>query len=458
MFSSRRKNRLFLETLGAGALAAVTAGAIFHQFSLDQRSSSYAISAPAGVPLHALRPPPSPLQVLSAKYAATRAIGQAIDTARAAVPEVPWGRWGLADVQIKGSAIRFDDARGHYVAALDDGRIAVLTWDPRVQRRLQDVVRRSGEPGEAVVAMEPATGRVLAMVSDGSSDETGANLARRAYAWSASNFKVLTAAALFERGKATPTTEVCFHGGGDGFSLDMLRDNPALDTLCISVTRAMAISANVVFGKLADRHLNADALQETAERFGYNHRIPFEMEVETSGFEAPTERLEFAMAAAGFRHSKMSPLHGAMIQAAIANGGVMMVPTMVARIENADGTLAWEHHPVEWMQSASRENAELLRQTESNTCVNGTARADFSARPGWPATITSWGKTGTLLNRQLDGSLTTAPLMYQWFTGFSQRGEREVAVAALVVQNPSWEIRGTYLASEAVLAALPASP
>lgn len=456
MLQSKRKRRLLVEGAVIALLLTVSGAAIARRAISADPVPAVAIAGPEGVTLDELRPPPTPIQLMSARMAATKALSTAIEAAVASVPEVPWGRWGLANVEIKGSAIRFDDGLGRYVADVGEGRTAILTWEPRIQRRLQEAVRRPNEPGEAVVVMDPKTGRVLAMVSDGSAPETGSGLARRSYAWAASTFKVITAAALFERNAADTKTQVCFHGGGDGFTVEMLRDDPALDTLCVSFTRAMAMSANVVFGKLADRHLNAQKLKETAERFGYNHRIPFEMEVEISAFDPPTERVDFAMAAAGFRSSKQSPLHGAMVQAAIANDGVMMAPTMVERIIDREGKTLWEHHPVEWKRSASVENARRLREVQSTTTVTGTARNDFSARPGWPATITSWGKTGTLLNRRQDGSLPEKPLMYKWFTGISQRGEREVVVSALVVQNPAWEITGTYLASEAVLSALPA--
>lgn len=455
MLRSRRKQRLFAEGLIALGLVTVAGAALAKRVIPTASAPAHAIPAPANVSIDQLRPPPSPLQIVAAKMAATRSVEAAFVAAVASVPEVPWGQWGLAKAQIRPEAIRYDAGRDRYVAALDGGRTAILTWEPRIQRRLQDTVRRSSEPGEASVVLDPSTGRVLAMVSDGP-EPTGNQLARRAYAWSASTFKVITAAALFDAGKATPQTQVCYHGGGDGFTVDLLADNATLDTLCVSFTRAMGLSANVVFGKLADRHLRPKDLQNIAERFGFNHRIPFEMEVETSGFIAPDARLDFAMAAAGFRHSRQSPLHGAMIQGAIANNGVMMVPTMVARIEDAHGATLWEHTPVEWNRAVSPQVARLLRDVQSTTATTGTARNDFGSRPGWPATITTWGKTGTLLNRNLDGTMAATPLMYQWFTGIAQRGEREVAVSSLVVQNIAWEIRGTYLASEATLAALPA--
>lgn len=435
----------------------VTVLVLLHGARPSQAGESVALPAPAGASLDALRAPPTTLQLLSAQIAALDAVGDAIEAGIEACPEVPWGQFGLADVEIRPGSVRFDEARGRYISEVGDGRIAVLTLEPSIQRRIQSAMNRANEPGEATVVMDPKTGQVLAIADDGD-EEMGSGLARRSYAWAASIFKVITAASLFEHSGVTPRTQTCYSGGSDGFSEDSLRDDAARDSLCVSFERAMGLSANVVFGKLADRHLDPEKLLRTAEDFAFNAQIPFEMPVEASHIKLPSERLDFAMAAAGFRHSKLSPLHGALIQAAIANDGVMMVPTMVERVEDAEGKVLWTHTPVVWRTVATPERAQQLREVQASTCTTGTARVDFSGRPGWPSSLRVWGKTGTLLNRRLDGSLPAQAYTYRWFTGIAQRAERELVVSSLVVQNPTWEIRGTYLASEAVLGGLPASP
>lgn len=438
-------------------IVSVSALVLLHGARPTQAGEAVALPAPSDTSLDALRPPPTALQLLSAQIAALDAIGDAIDAGIAACPEVPWGQFGLADVEIRPGSVRFDEDRGRYISEVGDGRIAVLTLDPGIQRRVQAAMRRANEPGEATVVMDPKTGQVLAIADDGD-EEMGRGLARRSYAWAASIFKVITAASLFEHSGVTPRTQTCYSGGGDGFNEDSLRDDAARDSLCISFERAMGLSANVVFGKLADRHLSPERLLRTAEDFAFNAQIPFEMPVEPSRIKLPSERVDFAMAAAGFRHSRLSPLHGALIQAAIANDGIMMVPTMVERVEDAHGKVLWTHTPVVWREVTTPARAQQLRDVQASTCTTGTARADFNARPGWPAAIRVWGKTGTLLNRRLDGTLPTQAFTYRWFTGIAQRAERELVVSSLVVQNPTWEIRGTYLASEAVLGGLPASP
>lgn len=455
--SAARKQSLVSDIAWITLLVVISGLVILHSARPSVALHQVALPAPEDTTLEALRPPPTSLQLLAAQIAALDAVGDAIQGAIDACPEVPWGKFGLADVEIERSKIRLDNGRGRYVVDLEDGRTAILSLDPRTQQRLETAMRRATEPGEATVVLDPKTGRVLALADDGDA-ENGIGLSRRSYAWSASIFKVITAASLFENSQVRPNTQTCFHGGSDGLTEELLRENAELDTLCVSFQRAMALSANVVFGRHADRYLNPESLTKTAERFAFNAQIPFEMPVESSLIQLPTERLEFAQAAAGFRHSRMSPLHGALIQGAIANDGIMMVPTMVERIVDAHGETLWEHTPMVWREVVSPAQATLLREVQATTCINGTARADFASRPGWPSTIQVWGKTGTLLNRRLDGSLPTNPLTYRWFTGIARRGEREVAVSSLVVQNPSWQIRGAYLASEGVLGALPPTP
>lgn len=455
--SSIKRSSLVGEVALIAVMIAFSVLVVMHAMRPVQAKAAVFLPGPEGATLAALKPPPTVLQILSAQIAALDAIGDSVEAAIDACPEVPWGRFGLSNVEITDESIRYDSQRERYVSTLDDGRTAILTLEHSIQRRVEAAMRRADEPGEATIVMDPQTGRILAMADDGT-EEHGRGLSRRSYAWAASIFKMITAASLFEHSSITPTTQTCYFGGGDGFNEAMLRDNPQTDTMCVSFQRAMALSANVVFGKLADRHLSAEKLTNTAERFGFNSTIPFEMPVEASPIRLPEERLDFSMAAAGFRHSRLSPLHGAMIQAAIANKGVMMVPALVESIEDEEGNIVWTHSPVVWREVATEQEAARLREVQATTCTTGTARADFSSRPGWPASVRVWGKTGTLLNRRLDGSLPPSPLTYRWFTGIANRGEREIAVSSLVVQNPTWQIRGTYLASEAVLGALPASP
>lgn len=411
------------------------------------------ISAPPGVESEAELQPIDPLALRAAQRDALAQVGVALDVAAEAVPTVPWNEFGLAHVSIDPTQARLDEARGRYVVDLSEGRTAVLTYDPGLQSHLLTVLARYNEPGEAIVVLDPSTGRVLAMADDGVDPGMGPGLARAPRAYAASTFKVITGAALLEAGAVTPDTRHCYSGGGSGFRLEQLTPGENEST-CVTFTEAMARSSNLVFGRFADQFLLPDQLQDVAERFGYNTVIPFEAPLERSLAELPVDRLEFARAAAGFRHTRLTPLHGALIEAAIANEGVMMVPTLVAHIEDASGERVYEHRPTEWRRVLSAEVAEALADTQRLTCTTGTARSDFAQRRGWPRSVRAWGKTGTLSNRSVSGEEPDPSYIFRWFTGVAEREEGEVAVSGLTVTTARWWIKGTYLASEAVLHSL----
>lgn len=424
---------------------------------LPEREVIYTVPlvAPPSLSPEAAAPPPSPLEIREAIATASSGVFVGFDVASEQLPEVPWNEHGLARVAVTPEAIRFDAERDRYVADLDGGNVAILTFRPSLQQHLEAVVARYPDPMDAVAVIDPATGAVLALVDDHALDTLGPGGARRSSAYAASIFKVITGAALLGEDAASPETEICFSGGGSGFGLANLTHDPVADTICRNMVSAMATSANLYFARAADAHLTPAKLQEYAEQFGFNTRIPFELPLERSVASIPEDRLQFTRAAAGFYGTWLSPLHGALIQAAIANDGRMMVPTVVASIEGPDGEPIYRHRPTVWREVTTPEIAAQLWELQSTTCSTGTGRTDFGQRHGWPASIQVAGKTGTLSNRDPEtGEMSDPHLTYSWFTGIAQRGDESVAVGALVVQPLSWHIRGTFLASEAVLASL----
>ena len=439
----------------AGALVLTTCSMLLSA-TLPERRIVYVspITAPAGMSPEDVRLAPTPLDIRAAFRSAVQRVDSATVAGGEALPPIPWGRHGLANVPLDLDARRWDPLRSRYIVDLEGGRVAVLTLHGPLQQHMERTLAQYREPGQAAVVIEPSTGRVLAMADLTRDDALPADLARRANAWAASVFKVITGAALLLDGHIDPQHRTCFAGGGSGFTMAQLHENAARDTDCVTFTQAMGRSANIVFGRLALRHLTPGRLTEVAERFGFNVRIPFELPVDVSRVFLPEEPLEFARAAAGFRYSTLSPLHGALMQAAIANEGVMMVPTLVERIEDRSGQVVYEHNPTVWRVALPRDVSRMVRETQTTTCVTGTARSYFAQRRGWPTDIDAWGKTGTLANRRIDGTQPDPYFLQTWFTGVGRLGDRELAAAGLVHNTPTWWIRGSFLASEALLQGL----
>lgn len=329
------------------------------------------------------------------------------------------------------------------VADLDSGGRAVLTLDPTLQAHVEEVLARYEVPFGALVALEPRTGRVLAYVSHSSANPEAGDLALDPTPPTASVFKVVTGAALVDAG-VSPETSVCYTGGGSRLTARHLEDRPG-EARCATLAEAMGGSINAVFAKLADRHLDAPTLERYASAFAFGQRLPFDVPTPASPYEVPADRLERARTAAGFWHMHMSPLHGALIAATIANDGRMPRAAIVERVEAPDGTVRYEHEPETYRNVIARRTARAVNRMMRNTVARGTARRTFHDQRGnaFLPGIEVAGKTGTLsAERPYRG--------YTWFVGFAPADEPTIAVAALVVNTPRWRIKASYLAREAL--------
>jgi penicillin-binding protein A len=330
------------------------------------------------------------------------------------------------------------------VSKLPGGRRAELTLDPELQAHLTSEMERYGVPYGAVVAMEPDSGRIRAYVSHSSANPAAGDLCRDATPPAASVFKVVTGAALVDRG-LSPDTRVCYGGGFRKLMAADLEDDAARDRHCETLTTAMGYSINAIFAKLANRHLDDATMRRYAEAFGFGHALPFDAPTVASPMEVPTDRLERARTAAGFWHMHMSPLHGALIAATLANDGTMPRATMVERVLDSDGQVLHRHTPSAFRPVIPRGTARAVGAMMTRTVSHGTAQKWFfdpAGRPFLPG-IQVAGKTGTLTGEDPYRA-------YTWWVGFAPADAPKLAVAALVVNSPRWRIKGSYIAREAL--------
>jgi len=334
---------------------------------------------------------------------------------------------------------------GVTVADLSDGSTALLSLDPGLQAHLTGLYEQNEVPFGAAVALDPSTGRVLAYVSHSSADPDAPDQVLDASPPTASVFKIITAAALVDAG-VHPGDQTCYHGGVSRLTEDNLDDAPDRDNRCSTLADAMGGSINCVFAKLADRHLDPPTLERFASAFGFGHPLPFDVPTRLSAMEVPTERLEFARTSAGFWHMHMSPLHGALIAATIANDGRMPRPTLVDEVIAGDGDVTYRAEPSIYRDVIPRRHARLVGQMMERTVARGgTARRYFFDRRGnaFLPGIDAAGKTGTLAGSDPYRG-------YTWFVGYAPVDDPQIAVAALVVNEPRWRIKGAYVAREAM--------
>ena len=331
---------------------------------------------------------------------------------------------------------------GALISDLPDDHTALLTLDARLQASMEAYFERYAVPHAGLVAIEPSTGRVLAYVSR--SADPDRDMARDASAPAASVFKIVTASALVDSGVG-PTTEVCYHGGSGGISLAHLTLDPVHDTACASLSSALGRSINVVFARLADQHLDPASLGRFASAFGFGETLPFDVETRESELDIPSDRLEFARTAAGFWHSHMSPLHGALIAATIANEGRMPRATMIDSVLDEDGHVIFEPRPETFRAVVSARTAHVVGDMMQRTVREGTARRAFHDDHGraFIPGVDIAGKTGTLSEeRPYRG--------YTWWVGYAPADAPRIALAVLVINTPRWRIKASNAAAEAM--------
>jgi cell division protein FtsI/penicillin-binding protein 2 len=350
-------------------------------------------------------------------------------TERAAPGPLPSEAVTLGDVHL-------DPSLGRYVAPLGEGR-AILTLDPRLQARLERSLATYRVPWGATVLLEPASGRILALAEHTGAEPRGKGVALSALAPAASIFKIVTAAALLEKGVG-PENEVCYHGGKRRLAPRLLRDDPRRDRRCLSLASAFGRSANVVFAKLADRDLAPEILRATARRFLFNVPIAFSRPLDVSTAEVPEDPFDAASTAAGFGSVKLTPLHAALLAAIVANGGVFVPPLLVDEVEGVPLPAA----PLPW-RVVDETVAERLGEMMEETVTSGTARRVFRRAAPALRGVQVAGKTGSLAEAQPYRD-------YSWFVGYAPADRPEVAVATLIVNDRLWHARAPTVAKEAL--------
>jgi len=335
-------------------------------------------------------------------------------------------------------------ADGVAEGTMPDGRHIYLSIDERLQKDLFDLFRRFDPPYGVCVAMDPRTGRILALVGYRKGGEPDPWLPLKAIYPAASLIKVVTASAALEKGALSPGDEIAYRGGIYRISKRGLHARTGRGVLTMSLEEAIARSANSVFGRVAVDNVGSEVLEEYMRKFGFGQRIPFELPVETSQAEVPRDEYNLARTGAGFGEVYVSPLHMAMMMSAIATRGEMPAPVLVELVESGDEEPLYEAHPSKWRDTVAPETADALLRMMVKTIQMGTSRRTFGSPDKTPLLkdMEVAGKTGSL-------SGWTPRMRFEWFAGVAPVGNARLAVAALVVNNSRWKIKGSYVGKEA---------
>ena len=317
------------------------------------------------------------------------------------------------------------------------GNDVTLTLNSKIQQAAQDAL--AGKKGACVV-MDPETGAVLAMASaptynaadieslleaanSGNAADDSSLLNRAVHALYApgSTFKIVTLATALEDGVATADSVFSSPGSMEigNAEVSNFGDYGYGD---ITLARATEVSSNTVFGQLGVQ-MGADKLVAGADKFGFNQKVDFALNLYTSLMPNPEDMSTWqtAWASAGEPVGQDGPnatvLEMAMVGSAIANDGGIMQPYLVEGVYNANGERSFTAQPSKLLQAVSKETANAVRDVLVGVVKNGT---------GYPAAIDGVqvaGKTGTHEKETTNDS---------WFVGMAPADDPKVVVAIVV--------------------------
>jgi len=349
--------------------------------------------------------------------------------------------------ELVGTSSEFGSILDQLTGANQEGDDVVTNLDPAAQRAALGGLQAAGFG--AVVAIQPRSGRVLAMASnppfdpnrvpshleqlDTNPDSPLLNRATQSPYPPGSTFKVVTAAAGLNSGTITPETTINAPGSlevqGQPLQNDYLQNFGP-----ISLDTALTNSVNTWFGQLGQR-VGESTLFNYMDRFGFNATPPIDLsasEVGKSGiFEGenllgPGAGIDLARVAIGQERLGVTPLQMAEVAAAVANRGRLMKPQIWSRVVEPDGHVVKRLKPAEYSRPMSEKTA-----AELTTAMEGVVREGTGTNAAIPGVAVA-GKTGTA---ETPGNATCgggAAENQGWFIGFAPAQKPKVAIAATV--------------------------
>jgi cell division protein FtsI/penicillin-binding protein 2 len=347
----------------------------------------------------------------------------------------------------------------------------ITTIDPAVQKAAYDAL---GDTKGAAVAIDPKTGKILAVVSTPSYDPSSLTDANTAgSAWKqltedsdkpltnralrqplppGSTFKLVVAAAALEDGLYSSVDEKTV--SPDPYTLPgtvtpLGNENASAPCENASIRVALEYSCNTVFAKMAV-DLGQDKVKAMAEKFGFNNSaqdVP--VRAYESVYPSGMNKSSTALTGIGQFDVTATPLQMAMVSAAIANGGELVSPHMVSTITDSGGDVLKNYDAeAATTRIVSSDTAEQLQSAMQSVIQDGTGT---NARI---AGVTVGGKTGTAQHGE-----NNSQTPYAWFTSYGKADGKEVAVAVVVEQSNAArsEVSGNGLAAPVAKAMMEAA-
>jgi peptidoglycan glycosyltransferase len=345
------------------------------------------------------------------------------------------------------SNTQFFDTLNRIVAGQAPRGAAVeLTIDPAVQKTASDAL---GDRRGAVVAMNPKTGKILAMVTSPDydpntlashdtkqvleqyralTDDPLQPLINRAIQGNmnppGSTFKLVVVSAALSTGDYTPETElpnpVSYTLPGTSTEVFNFTRGACGPGDTVTIAEALRQSCNVPMAELGIK-LGDDTIRAEAEKFGFNSGFDIPTTVQRSVYPDNLNAPQTGLSAFGQSDVRATPMQMAMVSAGIANGGNVMNPSLVDRVVGRNFEALQTFEPSVKSTAISEDVAKQM--TQMMIANVDTGQANNARIEG----VDVAGKTGTAQNGDNDPYTL-------WFTGFAPAANPEVAVA-VVVEN-----------------------
>lgn len=324
------------------------------------------------------------------------------------------------------------------------GASVELTIDPVVQKAAWDAL---GKLKGAVVALDPKTGNILALVSKPGFDanrlavhdgitsgnnyaellaDTSSPLVNKAISGTlyapGSVFKILVAAAAIESGKYTAESTlpnpVKYKLPGTNTFIQNSGEGKCGGKATVSIADALRFSCNIPFAQLGVE-LGQEAIRDQAEKFGFGKTVEIPLRSTASVYPENMDDAQTAMSSFGQFDVRVTPLQIAMMSAAIANNGMIMKPNLIENVVSANLSSLFAPSPQEYASPISESTAAAVR----NMMIDAVARGVSSNASIKGVAVA--GKTGTAQNGK--GEPYTL-----WFTGFAPAENPQVVVAVVI--------------------------
>lgn len=347
----------------------------------------------------------------------------------------------------KNSAQFFEQLNSLFSGNPLTGASIELTIDPKIQKVAFDAM---GNKTGAVVAIEPSTGNILAMVSTPGFDanklavhkgseaqanynallnQTGDPLINKAIGGSlytpGSVFKLVVAAAALESGKYTTESEFpnpsVYTLPGTSTKIHNSGNSTCGGTKTVTMLNALRLSCNIPFAELGVE-LGQEKIRNMANAFGFGKSFRIPTVATASVYPENMDDSQTALASFGQFDVRVTPLQMALITSAIANGGKLMNPQLVENVQSSNLALLSQTTPSEYGSPISKSTADGLKRmmiaaVSSGVSSNGSIKG-----------VTVAGKTGTAQNG------TKAPYTL-WFAGFAPAENPRVAVVVMIADG-----------------------